>query len=322
MYNSWTFDKLSRQAQPATFVKGDTLLLCDASWNYQAWLAVRAARQRGVRVVLMVHDLIPLRHPEFCVPLFTLAFQRWLVEMLRCCDAVICNSAATAADLREYAAAAQLPLPPTGHFRLGCDPARVSISSGPSVRLEVSAFVSEGAPCFAAVGSIEPRKNYSWLLSVFERLWTQGHDLRLLIVGRPTADCQALLQRMKQHSELGKRLLTVFDASDAEVAHVYSGCRALIFPSLAEGFGLPLVEARTRGCRVIASDLPVFRELADVGVSIFARDSKEALGALVIECARSEMRLATVPMQSFTWSDSARQCLEVMDHLIEHQPGL
>lgn len=313
-YNSWIFDKLSQQAQPVTFQKGDYLLLCDASWNYQVWLAASTARQHGAHVVLMVHDLIPLRHPEFCVPLFSLVFRKWLLKMLQCSDAVVCNSAATEADLHAYAASHQLKLPPTSNFRLGCDLTRVANDS--DVRQSLTGFVSGESPCFAAIGSIEPRKNYAWLLSVFEQLWTKDHRAKLLIVGRPTADCQELIQRLKQHPQQGGRLLTIFDASDAEIAHIYASCRALVFPSLAEGFGLPLVEARTRGCPVIANDLPVFRELADSGVSIFELNSEKALTRLVMEHAQTDHRMSVGPMPLFTWADSAQQFQEVIDKLV------
>ncbi len=262
-YSRWTFDALS-QLEPLTgFEPGDVLLMADAAWHYDASHAIEQARHQGCRVVLMVYDLIPLRQPEYCAPLVSVIFGAWLRRMLPIVDAVICISQATESDLKDYAAKAGLTLPPTGHFRLGCDPARRA--SVNTVRTEIAHFLSQPGASFAAVGSFEPRKNYAWLLEVFEKLWSQGRNHRLLIAGRRTADGQGLVNKLIQHPEQGKRLLTILDASDQELDHVYAHARALLFPSLAEGFGLPLVEARTRGCPVIGSDLPVFRELADDG---------------------------------------------------------
>ena len=121
---------------------------------------------------------------------------------------------------------------------------------------------------------------------------------------------------MRQHPQQGRLLLTLLDASDAEVAHAYAKCRALILPSLAEGFGLPLVEARTRGCLVIASDLPAFEELADEGVSLYARDSGAQLEALVAAHASVDRRASVAPMAAFTWKDSAQQFLHGMTGLL------
>ncbi|MBK9986609.1 MAG: glycosyltransferase [Betaproteobacteria bacterium] len=132
------------------------------------------------------------------------------------------------------------------------------------------------------------REKTGMLLTVFEQLWAQGHSIRLVILGRPNPDCHTLLQRLKHHPEQGKRLLTVFDGADQELEYVYSHCRALILPSLAEGFGLPLVEARTRGCTVIANDLPSFLELADEGVIFYKENSQEELVNLLVKFTEEE----------------------------------
>lgn len=317
LYSRWTFDALSRQAPLVAFKPGDLLFMADASWHYESWQAMQRARQQGARVVLMVHDLIPLRHPEYGAPLISMVFGEWLKRMLHNVDAVICNSRATQSDLKDYAASVRLLLPPTGHFRLGCDPARQSGVHPP--RQVIVDFLCEPAVSFAAVGSFEPRKNYAWLLQVFEGLWAKGHNVRLLIAGRPTADGQKTIEKMKQHPEQGHRLLTVFDASDQELEHLYTHARALLFPSLAEGFGLPLVEARTRGCLVIASDLPVFRELADDGVSLYTENSISNMVTLVMAHANGLCRAQVAPMPAFTWGNSAQQCLQVMTGLLTNQ---
>lgn len=319
LYSRWTFDALSRQARLVAFKPGDLLFMADASWQYESSQAIQQARQQGARVVLMVHDLIPLRHPEYGAPLISMVFGEWLKRMLHNVDAVVCNSQATQSDLKDYAASVRLLLPPTGHFRLGCDPARQSGVHPP--RQVIVDFLCEPAVSFAAVGSFEPRKNYAWLLKVFEGLWAKGHNVRLLIAGRPTADGQKLIEKMKQHPEQGHRLLTIFDANDQELEYFYAHARALLFPSLAEGFGLPLVEARTRGCLVIASNLPAFQELADDGVSLFPEGSIESIEKLMLANVQmGQLRLVS-PMPAFTWHDSAQQCLRIMSDLLFNRPA-
>ena len=314
LHSSWTFDALSKYEHPVAFKPGDRLLLCDASWCCKSWEAARRAREQGAEVVLLVYDLIPIRQPLFCSPLTTKIFGTWLKEMLPRCDAVICISKATELDLRAYASETRTSLPPTGHFRLGCDPARQFDAR--QVRSQILSFLGGNEPCFASVGSIEPRKNYGMLLAVFEQLWAHGEKVRLLIAGRPTADCHELVQKMRHHPEQGKKLMTLFDASDPEIGRIYADCRALVFPSLAEGFGLPLVEARTRGCMVIASDLPAFRELADEGVILFDQTSVQALRTAILHNIKHDFRPETQPMRPFLWQDSAKEFSEKIEMLI------
>lgn len=316
--STWTFNFLSRSEPAVAFGPGDILLLCDASWNYPVWVAARKARARGAKVVLLMYDLIPLRHPLFCFPLVPHIFRLWLDRTLPIADAVVCISEATEQDLRRHAGEVQTALPPTGHFRLGSDPVRIEQSHG-SVRRPLEQFLTAGPPCFAAIGSFEPKKNYGFLLDVFERLWARGLDTRLLIIGRESAECQQLIERVRRHPQQGERFLTLFDATDTEVAFSYANCRALVFPSSAEGFGLPLVEARTRGSLVIASSLPAFVELADAGVSIYPEGSQNVLEELVVEHATSDRRAQTPPMRPFTWEDSARQCLNLFRGLLARE---
>ncbi|MDB5871166.1 MAG: glycosyltransferase family 1 protein [Ramlibacter sp.] len=304
--SAWTFNALSAKAEPVRFRPGDILVLADASWNYPAWLAAQQARRQGARVLLLVYDLMPIRHPQFCFALVPKLFEAWLREMTGCADLIISISKATDDDLRAWARANSLPLAPTGHFRLGSD---ATAQAASQVRQQLEAFLDGAGACFAAIGSFEPKKNYPLLIEVFERLWARGEDIRLLIAGRPTSDCAAFIEMLRSHPRQGTQLLTLHDASDAEVAAVYTRCRALLFPSLFEGFGLPLVEARARGCLVLASDIPAFSELADEGVILFENNSAEALEKLVLATARGG-RPSPGRMASFTWADSARELLD------------
>jgi glycosyltransferase involved in cell wall biosynthesis len=305
--NRVTFDALSADEEPIAFGPGDLLVLADESWNYRAWKAAALARSRGAMAVLVLYDLIPLRQPEYCAPLFTRVFPSWLLQTTAHCDVVMCISRATALDFHRFCGESHLAQPKTSHFRLGCDVFPVGPAG--AVRSRIAEFADRPGAWFSAVGTIEPRKNYPLLLRVFEHLWVNGRDIRLLITGRPHPACSGLITQLLQHPEQGRRLLTVLDASDGEVSLVYSRCRALLFPTLAEGFGLPLVEARAMGCTVIASSLPALLELADDGVLFFSPDSADELEALIIEQASLPNRGLPVSPKVFTWRQSANQFL-------------
>ena len=310
--NRLTFNAMAAEATPLEFRRGDRLILADQSWNYPAWNAALAARSQGAAVVLVIYDLIPLRQPQFCDPLFTEVFRRWLPRMLECSDAVVCISAATEDELRRWCAEHGQGLPRTAHFRLGSD---LPGGGQGSIRADLADFVAVTEPFFAAIGTIEPRKNHQLLLAAFEQLWKEGLPARLVIAGRPHPQCNNMVEALKAHPQQGRLLRTVWDATDAEVALVYAQCRALVFPSLAEGFGLPLVEARSRGCPVIASDLPALIEIADEGVFFFRGDKLENLVAVLREHLARDHHVVAGTMKSFSWDDSAAEFIGVLGKL-------
>jgi alpha-1,2-rhamnosyltransferase len=307
-YNRRTFDALSAGEPAVAFAPGDWLVLADQSWNYRVRDAATRARAQGARVVLVVYDLIPLRNPQFCNRLFPPVFAQWLQGMLETADAVVCISRATQDELRDHCRSAGWRLPAVAHFRLGCDP--FVITGAKASRAVLADFLSRKAPCFAAVGSFEPRKNHGFLLDVFEQLWAEGRDVLLLVAGRPNEESREVIERYRGHAQAGTRLLCLFDATDSEIEDIYLRCRALVFPTLAEGFGLPLVEARSQGCPVIASDLPALAELVDPGVSLFPVNSMPAFRHLVIQAAVTGVRATAGRMAPFTWQQSAAQFLD------------
>lgn len=310
---SFTFSRLSGDQPRARFAPGDVLVIADVGWMYPVWRAAQQARSEGASVLLVVYDLMPIRHPEFCFAMVPNVFATFLRRMLACSDGVLCISRATEDDLRQWARAQGLALPPTGFFHLGSD--GVGAPAATEVRAELAAFLAGPQPCFAAVGSFEPKKNYPLLVRVFERLWAEGHAFRLVIAGKATADCAAFTQALRDHPQQGRLLLTLHDASDAEVAAIYAGCRALVFPSLFEGFGLPLVEARARGCRVIASDIAAFAELADAGVTLFDPRDEAALASAVRSLVADAPRPPAYD-RGLTWTQSTAQFHRVAGELL------
>jgi alpha-1,2-rhamnosyltransferase len=199
------------------------------------------------------------------------------------------------------------------HFRLGSDLNKVQDGA---VRSSLREFL-QAPRVYASVGSIEPKKNHAALLDAFEEAWAGGSDARLIVVGRRTPECAAVIARMDRHVQQAPwRAMLVDDASDAELAYVYGNCRAVVLPSSFEGFGLPLVEARTRGCPVFANKLAAFRELADAGVEWFDSQRPSTLTRLLLEDAAGRLPLGREAMAPFGWQESARQCLARVDALL------
>ena len=116
---------------------------------------------------------------------------------------------------------------------------------------------------FLMVGTLEPRKNHAYVLDAFEELWRCGENISLCIIGKVGWKCSDIIDRIYTHGQFGKSLFYFYDAVDEELAFCYENCEAVIFASVTEGFGLPLVEAMSFGRSVLVSDIPVFREIGE-----------------------------------------------------------
>ena len=101
-----------------------------------------------------------------------------------------------------------------------------------------------GPPFFLSVSTLEPKKGYTVALDAMENLWERGVDARYVIVGRYGWNTHGRLEhRIRSHPEFNKRLFWLGQISAADLRHLYKNAHSLIFASVAEGFGLPLIQA-------------------------------------------------------------------------------
>ncbi|WP_412022432.1 glycosyltransferase family 4 protein [Burkholderia cepacia] len=210
--------------------------------------------KHGIGVAFMVHDLIPLTHAEYARAGTPAVHARRIDTALAHATGIIANSHATRASLDEYAARTSQSTPPVATAHLApaiTDRGEVGPSPIPS-------------PYFVMLGTIEPRKNHWLMLQVWRRLVEQqGADApKLVIVGRRGWECENVIDMLERCAELRNVVIEKGDCTDAELYGLLKHARALLFPSFAEGYGMPLAEALALNVPVLASDLPVFREIA------------------------------------------------------------
>jgi glycosyltransferase involved in cell wall biosynthesis len=309
--------RFSRTKPSVQFRQGDILLLADSVWNYAPWAAVQAAKSAGVHVAAIVYDIIPVTHAQFFAPSSREKFAAALPLLLRNADTFLCISAYTQAQLQAYHAAqphaATLGPKLFCNFTLGVeldDPA-----SGNQVRTKVSSVFSPARPVYLAVGTLEPRKNHACLLQAFQKLWDEGHNSALLIVGRVGWMCEELLETIQRHPRFGQQLFFMDDISDAELDYCYAHARALLFPSLVEGFGLPIIEALRRGLPVFASDIPVFREVGGEYLVYFDPAAPASLAGLVRDYEATGIHAARSPAD-FSWPDWSQSTAGLLSQLV------
>ena len=212
-------------------------------------------RTANVRPVYLVHDLIPITHPEYCRAGEAARHAERVRNILASASGVIANSRATLESLAEFAAREAMPMPSSVAALLGVE--TWLKGSGSPVQRPTS-------PTFVMLGTIEARKNHLLLLQVWTRLARQMGDStpRLVIIGQRGWECEQVVDLLERCQPLQGHVTEIGRCSDAELLEYLTGARALLFPSLVEGFGLPLIEALSLGTPVIASDLPVFREIS------------------------------------------------------------
>jgi len=205
------------------------------------------AAVRGPRVALF-HDAIALKFPEL-TPVKTVArFPAYLRELLQF-DGVAAVSEESRQSLVDYwqwlgLSAAQTP--PVQAIPLGVDPA-----SNPIGYINRS----PGAPAVVlSVGSIEGRKNHLALLDAAEKLWADGKkfELRLIGLAHPQTG-RAALERVRELQAVGRPLRYDGPVDDATLDRAYADCAFTVYPSLVEGFGLPVLESLARGKPCVCS---------------------------------------------------------------------
>ena len=297
---------------------GDILLLPDATWTLDVFNDLATLKQRNVRIVFFIHDLIPLTHPELCHPVHVARFEKWFRQVIEIAEYLIFNSRFTQASVQEY-----LSRQPDKRIiggavvHLGYDLSS-TVPHRDMTHLGLSNAFRCGRNGFLCVGTLEPRKNLDVVLDAFDRLWSDNHDISLVLIGRAGWLCESLLNRVRTHREKGVRLFWFDDVDDANLALAYQRASGLIFSSLVEGFGLPLVEALSQGLSVIASDIPVFREIAGNHARYFdpARSDVLANEVLAVLSQAPDHRTEE-PFVWPSWEDSTRELLTVLQRFVD-----
>jgi glycosyltransferase involved in cell wall biosynthesis len=222
----------------------------------------------GARVAVLIHDTIPLRLPATQRPGASDRFRIKLEAVTRHAEIVITSSEAerrnVAQAIRDLGGTPEIIVAP-----LGIDvvtPDRSALG-----RLDLPP-----APWFVVVGTLEPRKNIGLLLDVWDRMAVAppaGGLPGLVLVGRRGWEAPAFFRRLDEMKSRVPVIREYNDLDDGARAAVVSESRALLFPSLAEGYGLPPLEALALGVPVVCSPLEVYREtVGDAAVYAAADD--------------------------------------------------
>jgi glycosyltransferase involved in cell wall biosynthesis len=275
-------------------------------------------RRTGINSYFVLYDLLPILLPQAFPPGAATLHSHWVSVLSKHADGVVCISRSVADELARWLNANGKPRGRQLHigwFHLGSD----VDNSVPTIGLPDQAgetLVSFAArPSFLMVGTIEPRKEHAQVLEAFERLWRSGQEVNLIVVGKQGWMVETLVQKLRNHPEVGKRLFWLESISDEYLEKSYAACACLIAASRGEGFGLPLIEAARHNLPILARDIPAFREVAGEHASYFTGEKPEDLAKAVknwLTLHAENRHPKTDDMPWLTWAQSVEQLKAVL----------
>ncbi len=282
-----------------------------AAWKADVLLAaLTIGPARGeVPLVSVVHDLTPLSNPEWHAARTLVGFLPLWEKTVERAARFLCVSEATA---RELAARYPETQARIGVARNGVEE-EFFPQTNPAAAERTRRRFSAGRPYILYLGTLEPRKNVETLVAACERLWAKRRARPDLVLAGGTGWKTGPLHRRIVRSAFRDKIHLAGYAAQPQALELYRAAEAFVYPSLAEGFGLPVAEAMACGAPVVASDIAPLREVAG-DAALFAAPGNAAGFARAIERllededTRESLKLAGPRRAAlFTWKESAER---------------
>ncbi|KQX44809.1 MULTISPECIES: glycosyltransferase family 4 protein [unclassified Ensifer] len=230
----------------------DRFVMVGAFWIYYNHDLLIKFRNTGVRNVLFVHDLIQLKNPEYLSAIANRTFRRSLVDVLAVCDHILTNSEFVKGEVESFIATRLNLSLPVRAVQLPTElPATEAVTSAPASLAEL-----EDQEFILCVGTIEIRKNHLYLMNIWKNLSLEGRIKlpKLVFVGKWGWNVEPLKEEITR-TEATKKWLRIYNnVTDNELNYLYRRCLFTIYPSFAEGWGLPVGESLAYGKLCVTSD--------------------------------------------------------------------
>ena len=233
------------------FSKGDRYISVGLDWENKNLVELYSLKKRaGIEVVLCCYDVIPVTLPHLCVGDVAARFANYFSDVAWCADKILCISECTQRDLLALLSDLGAPIPETTVVKLGC---QVSHTLDADISVEVKAVLEGKFILF--VSTIERRKNHEVLYRAYTRLVDKGvKDLpKLVFVGMPGWGVNDFLTDIGLDPRTKEYIRVLNNVSDSDLMRLYQGCTMTAFPSLYEGWGLPVAESLAAGKYCLAS---------------------------------------------------------------------
>ncbi|MBW4657758.1 MAG: glycosyltransferase family 4 protein [Drouetiella hepatica Uher 2000/2452] len=265
-----------------------------------------------IPAVVVVHDLIPLRFPQWTSPL-TQYSRYYVPQVLAQAEHIICNSAATAQDIVDYF---HIPAKKITPILLAHDASHFKV---PESSASENHALRSDRPYFFYIGRPDPYKNLHRIISAFAALSKDSaQDYDLWIAGSRDRRYTPLLQAQADELAVGNRVKFLDYVAYQDLPQLMRGAIGLVFPSLWEGFGFPVLEAMACGTPVITSNLSSLPEVAgDAALLVNPYREAEIAAAMQTliddEGTRSQLQTAGLARASqFSWQKTGQATTELL----------
>ncbi len=293
---------------------GDTVLTAGYDWVNQDPRRIEAnKRQGGFRYVVLCHDIMGLRTPEFLPDHAAAAFRHYWNAMFSMADRILVTARSVESDIRDYCAAAGIGLAETRVVPLGYDPPRERPGAPLPRGLEPRRFA-------LFVSTIDPRKGHALLIRLWARLLAEGvpqrHRFKLVFVGRRGWNVEALLRQIDALAASEPSLVHLEELDDDGLSALYGAAAFCVFPSRYEGFGLPIIEAFSHGKAVIASTGGTLPETVGTLSPCLDPDDEEAWFVALkswIEDPEARAPYEARIRDSFSWPDWSEAAARIFE---------
>ncbi len=275
-------------SEPLEFPRDSCIVTLGASWGHpNFFLSLRRHRHSsGLRYIPFVHDFVPIVMPQYHVRQLTEDFVAWVIGAFPHADAFLVNSEATKRDLLRVAGMLGRKVSPAdvAVVKLDAD-FRKPVEDGPGLAAAPPASGQAGlGPFVLMVATLEPRKGHLIALRAWQALIRRrGRRAvpRLVCVGGKGWMNEAVHDLLASDKVLAERVMLLSNLSDAALTGLYEACEFTIYPSLYEGWGLPITEALCYGKPVIASDVSSLPEAGGAFAAYFEAGSADGLADAV-----------------------------------------
>ena len=318
---TWTFGQklagwLRRGREPDWAALRGAPLLAPEIFSARNFSAQAALRQKlGGAAAAIFYDAVALRHPQLTPPASVARAEDYLRE-LATLNGVAAISEASRCDLQEQWAR----LGVTQHPVATAIP--LGINRPPGLPQPQAASQLRLSPLILSVGSIEGRKNHRALLEAAEALWREGRNFQLILAGLPRPETASAALKMAANLQAHGRPLQLAGAlPDSRLDELYAKCRFTVYPSLYEGYGLPVAESLVRGRPCICGRGGALGEVARGGGCLIVDEpTPELLAGSIRQLLDDEAlygRLCAEALQRRfpSWSEYARRLREWLETL-------